>query len=158
MNNKIVGIVGIIIIILGIGFLIYNQPLKNRENLAPKEKTNFDLITNKDESIFISNPKRKQTIKSPIELKGKVSGNWLFEGKAPVILTDWDGKIIGESQIQVDGNWMTDEMQQFEGELTFEEPEDIGDFSRKGKIIFQKANPSALPQNSDAVEFTVFFR
>lgn len=108
--------------------------------------------------IKISSPKPGQVISSPLIITGEAKGFWLFEATAPVVLTDWDGKIIAESYISAEGEWMTESFVPVSGTLEFETPEDIGDFSDWGSIIFQKSNPSGLPENDDAYEFRVRFR
>lgn len=122
---------------------------------TPSDDTS-DNVSN--EQIIIENPESNQIISSPINLEGQVRGTWLFEATAPVVLVDWDGRIIAESFIQAEGNWMTENFVPFSGEIEFEEPEDLGDFSDRGTLIFRKANPSGLPENDDAIEVNVRFR
>jgi len=118
-------------------------------------ETEGDVVQN--ESIMVYTPLRDQVIKSPLSLEGQVRGTWLFEGVAPVVLTDWDGRIIAEGYIEAQEDWMTTEFVPFVGQLTFTTPEDVGDFANTGSIIFKKDNPSGLPENDDALEYTVRF-
>lgn len=111
-----------------------------------------------EQQIVLENPNLNEVISSPLILTGKVKGTWLFEATAPIVLVDWDRKIIGESFIETNDDWMTEDFVSFSGEIKFEKPEDMGDFSDKGTLIFKKANPSGLPQNDDAVETNVRFR
>jgi len=124
--------------------------------ISNKNDLDDDFVQN--ENIIVSSPQPGQIISSPLELEGEVKGSWLFEATAPVVLTDWDGRIIAESYIETDQNWMMTDFVSFSGLIEFETPEDIGDFSDKGTIIFQKSNPSGLPENDDALEFDVLFR
>jgi hypothetical protein len=96
---------------------------------------------------------------SPLMISGKARGNWFFEASAPVSLVNWDGLIIAQGIITADGEWMTTDFVPFSGQLQFASPYQAGDpdFMKRGAIIFQKDNPSGLPENDDALEFTVLF-
>jgi len=111
-----------------------------------------------DEVIRISSPKDGDEISSPLTIKGEARGFWFFEGDFPIILTDWDGRIIAESYATAKGEWMTEDFVEFEGIIEFAKPEDIGEFSKRGSLILQRDNPSGLPENDDAREITIYFK
>lgn len=100
--------------------------------------------------VRLETPRPNQTIKSPLTLKGQARGTWFFEASFPVVLTDWDGKIIGEGIAQAKGDWMTAEFVPFEATLTF--LADKNAYSNKGTLILRKDNPSGLPEHEDALE------
>lgn len=140
-----------------------NQPTVPEETTGnttepSQEEEEEKQATVENESIKVFTPEKSSVIESPLQLEGEVRGSWLFEATAPVMLTDWDGRIISEGYIETEGDWMTEDFVPFSGSLTFEVPEDIGDFSDKGFLIFQKANPSGLPEHDDALEYKVRFR
>ncbi len=108
--------------------------------------------------IRLDNPRPNQEIKSPLTIRGEALGTWFFEGDFPVILTDWDGKIIVEGYATAKSNWMVEDFVQFEGSLEFIKPINIGEFSEKGIFILQKDNPSGLPHNDDALEIPIYFK
>ena len=107
----------------------------------------------KSDLIFLDSPRPNQTIKSPLAIKGQARGFWFFEGDFPVVLTDWDGLIIGEGIAVAQGEWMTEEFVSFTAEIKFEVPK----YKNNGTLILQKDNPSGLPENDDALEMPVFF-
>lgn len=109
--------------------------------------------------IKVSGPMPLMIIESPLTLTGQARGGWYFEASAPVSLVNWDGLIIAESHVEAQGNWMTAEFVPFKGTLTFTSPYKEGDpdFMKRGTLIFQKDNPSGLPENDDAVEIPVRF-
>lgn len=111
----------------------------------------------KEDLIQVETPKVNEIISTPLIIKGKARGFWFFEGDFPIILTDWDGRIIAEGYASAQKEWMTEDFVPFEGTLEFEKPEIIGEFAKRGSLILQKANPSGLPEYDDALEFTVFF-
>jgi glucose/arabinose dehydrogenase len=133
-------------------------------------KNFFEDETNKiEEKIIIDFPKPNEIIISPLIIKGKARGNWFFEASFPVILTDWDGKIIAEhyASAKLDPNdpnstWMTDDFVPFEAKLEFKSPVFLGadenHFSRRGYLIFKKDNPSGLPEYDDYFEMPVIFK
>ncbi len=110
-----------------------------------------------DEKTFIQVliPAPNQKITSPLQVSGQARGNWFFEATAPLILVDWDGRIIAQSYIQATDDWMTEDFVPFEGTLNFELPETTP--YKRGAIIFQKSNPSDLPENDDAIEIPIEF-
>ncbi len=117
--------------------------------------------TGKADLIRVHTPKPNDIISNPLEIQGEARGYWFFEADFPVILTDWDGRIIAEIPAAAQGEWMTEEFVSFIATLAFDKPyensKDVPEFMKRGTIIFQKDNPSGLPENDDALEFTVFF-
>ncbi len=110
-------------------------------------------ITPKSDLIRISTPRPNQTISSPLTIAGEARGNWYFEASFPVVLTDWDGKIIAQGIAQAKSDWMTTDFVPFEATLTF--TVDKNAYSNKGSLILRKDNPSGLPQNDDALEIPI---
>jgi hypothetical protein len=108
--------------------------------------------------IQIDNPRPNQVINSPLLVKGRARGYWYFEADFPVVLTDWDGRIIAEAIAQAQGNWMTEEFVPFETMLEFEKPEEISGIINSGSLILRKDNPSGLPENDDALEIPIKFK
>lgn len=116
-------------------------------------------IDAKTDLIKVVSPLPMSTIQTPLLISGQARGNWFFEASAPVILVDWDGKIIAEGIITAEGDWMTTEFVPFSAELTFVSPYKTGDqdFMKRGALIFKKDNPSGLPENDDALEIPITF-
>lgn len=105
--------------------------------------------------IRLDNPRPNQTISSPLTVKGQARGFWFFEASFPVLLVDWDGRIISEGIAQADGEWMTTEFVPFTATLTFAVDKNV--YSDRGAIILKKDNPSGLPENDDALEIPIKF-
>ena len=106
----------------------------------------------KMELIRLDTPRPNQTVTSPLMITGEARGTWFFEGDFPVVLTDWDGRIIGEGFATALGEWMTEEFVPFSAVLEFEFPE----YKNNGTLILRKDNPTGLPENDDALEIPVF--
>ncbi len=105
--------------------------------------------------IRISTPRPNQTISSPLVITGEARGNWYFEASFPVVLVDWDGRIIAQGIAQAKSDWMTTDFVPFEATLTF--TVDKNAYSNKGSLILKKDNPSGLPQNDDALEIPIVY-
>jgi hypothetical protein len=112
-----------------------------------------DHINSKADLITVSEPAPNASINSPLTISGMARGQWFFEGDFPIILTDWDGRIIAEHYATATGDWMTTEFVPFTATLEFEVPV----YGDRGTLIFQKDNPSDLPENDDALEIPVQF-
>ncbi|MFA6526537.1 MAG: Gmad2 immunoglobulin-like domain-containing protein [Candidatus Buchananbacteria bacterium] len=110
----------------------------------------------KTDLIHLDSPRPGETITSPLTIIGQARGTWFFEASFPVILTDWDGKIIAQGIAQAKGDWMTTDFVPFEAALTFSI--DPQAYSNKGTLILKKDNPSGLPQNDDALEIPVLLQ
>ena len=103
--------------------------------------------------IRIDTPRPNQVIKSPLSITGQARGMWFFEGDFPVVLTDWDGRIIAEGFASAGENAMVEEFVPFSAVLEFEAP----DYKNNGILILKKDNASGLPEHDDALEIPVLF-
>lgn len=113
----------------------------------------------KQDLIRLTSPQPTAVVESPLTITGEARGYWFFEASFPVVITDWDGRIIAEHFAQAQGDWMTEEFVPFTAEINFESPYSEGDpdFMRNGTLILQKDNPSGLPENDDALEIPIIF-
>ncbi|MEA3272818.1 MAG: Gmad2 immunoglobulin-like domain-containing protein, partial [Patescibacteria group bacterium] len=117
---------------------------------APSEQKPIKLCKNKN--IRITKPESGQLITSPLMIEGEARGNWFFEGDAPVILLDADGKGLVSAYISTQEIWVIDKFVDFEGGFDFEMPE-----TETGTLIFKKDNPSGLEENDVEVAIPVRF-
>lgn len=129
-----------------------------KSDLASKEKCQ-NLLGNtleKADLIKLDLPQPSSEISNPLVVQGQARGSWFFEGSFPVVLVDWDGRIIAETIAQAQSEWMTKDFVPFKANLVFSQPDII--VSNRGALILRKDNPSGLPQNDDALEIPVFFK
>jgi hypothetical protein len=105
------------------------------------------------ERLTVTSPATGETVASPIMLVGEAPGDWFFEADAPVVVVNWDGLIIGESFVTAEDEWMTENLVPFSGTVEYEHTTDT--YSATGTVIFQRANPSGLPEYDAAVEVPV---
>ncbi len=113
-------------------------------------------IQSKADLIRVAMPGPGEEIKSPFIAKGEARGYWFFEASFPVKLFDGNGKEIVMGIAQADppagGEWMTTEFVPFSVALTFEKPS-----TAEGILVFEKDNPSGLPEHADALRIPVLF-
>ena len=105
--------------------------------------------------IRLENPRPNQTISSPTVVTGEARGYWYFEATFPIVVVDWDGRIVGEGYAEAQSEWMTEDFVPFTAEITWTLPEEI--YSKRGSLILQKSNASGLPEHDDALEIPIVF-
>lgn len=106
----------------------------------------------KDYLIVIESPRPYESISSPVIVKGKARGTWYFEASFPVRLVDENGKELAVVPAQAKTEWMTTDFVDFEVELNFPTPT-----TQKGYLIFEKDNPSGLPEHADELKVPIVF-
>jgi hypothetical protein len=108
--------------------------------------------------IRVDSPLQNASISSPVKITGSARGNWYFEASFPVVVVDWDGRIIGQGNAQAKGDWMTTEYVPFEATLTFDKPVNTGPQSIRGAVILKNDNPSGQASTSKSLEIPIFFQ
>lgn len=149
----------IIVIFLGItavlfGFVKEGFLLKESDVVENGTTPEIEFLSDNGVSIFLDRESVTGVVKSPLSLKGRAPGYWFFEASAPVIVTNWNGLIIGESYITAIGEWMTEDYVPFEGVINFTNTE-YGDY---GFLILKKDNPSGELEFDDSVELKINFK
>lgn len=100
--------------------------------------------------LTIASPDFTKTLKSPVTLHGKVSGLYFFEGTFPVVLKDPSGKTLAQTVARADDDWMTDKDVNFTAQLIFKVSAPTA-----ATLVFEKDNPSGLPENDYSRSFDV---
>lgn len=93
------------------------------------------------------------SIESGVLLEGEAPGMWMFEGQLEVRVETAGGAVLGTETLSAEGDWMTEDLVPFSGEVEFDVPAGVGE----GYVVFVKSNPSGLPENADEVRFRVLF-
>ena len=150
MNKKTIPILLVVLVAAGLGaWWQFGAP----QPATPEDAGN---AAQKADLIVLDSPRPNQTITSPLTVTGKARGYWFFEASFPVVLVDWDGRIIAQGIATAKGDWMTADFVPFEATLTF--AVDKNAYSNRGALILKKDNPSGLPQNDDALEVPVVIK
>lgn len=126
----------------------------------------------KDDLIRLASPRPNDEVATPLTVRGVARGNWFFEASFPILVVDWDGKIIGQGLATAEGdpatggvNWMTADFVPFVGVVAFDTTKIQGQYlrravpaGRQGTLILRKDNPSGLSEHDDALEIPIKFR
>lgn len=150
VNIIIVAVIVVLIVLLGIRFLSGEDDwickngewIKHGNPSAPKPTKPCGNQTAQENDIVVNLPQANKVVESPLILTGKARGSWFFEASAPVRLLDNNGNELAAGIIQASGEWMTTDYVPFTGELKFSY-----NTTSEGTLVFNKDNPSGLPQN-----------
>ncbi len=113
------------------------------ENIKVEEKEEINLVS----------PKPYERVEMPLEIKGQARGTWFFEASFPLKLVDRSGNILLSSYIMTDEEWMTEELIEFEAEITSDR---VIEGTVLSYLILEKANPSGLPENADQLSIPIY--
>lgn len=102
--------------------------------------------------IKITSPQANSLVSFPLTITGEAKGPWYFEASFTVKLLDSDGTILAETYAQALDDWMQEGFVAFEVKI-----EDANPGTDNGKLVFEKANMSGLPENDFSVEIPVKF-
>jgi len=129
-----------------------NEWVKHGSPSAPEPTTSCGSSQNPVpiDEVIVTTPEPNQTINSPLIVEGEARGNWFFEASFPIELVDNQGKILGQSFVQAQSDWMTENFVPFKGELNYQVTA-----TTTGKLILRNDNPSGLAQNDKKIEMPV---
>ena len=85
-------------------------------------------------------------------VEGEARGTWFFEASFPVRLLDGNGVELAVAPAQAQDDWMTEEFVPFAVRLQFFAP-----ITATGTLVFEKDNPSGLPEHADELRVPVRF-
>lgn len=102
------------------------------------------------DDVVVFTPQPNELVKSPILIEGKARGTWYFEASFPIhLLNDKSNELaIGIAQAQSD--WMTTDFVPFKAEIRYQSDKEIN-----GTLVFQRDNPSGLPENDKEMRIPV---
>jgi len=103
--------------------------------------------------IHVSNLKEGDVVRDSFKIHGEARGFWYFEADFPVRMYDGDGKEIAVAIAQAQGDWMTEQFVPFEVELEFQTPS-----TENGTVVFERDNPSGLPEHDAELIIPVRFQ
>lgn len=106
----------------------------------------------KTDLIRVTRPRPGDVVASPLIIEGEARGYWFFEASFPVRILDANGTELGVVPAQALEPWMTTAFVPFRATLLFKAPA-----TKRGTLIFQKDNPSGLPEHDDALRMPIRF-
>lgn len=146
---------GLFIIILGSLIILGIYRASKQESVEENGMSaSEEAITGGEQSdlIQVTKPVPGEEVKNPLEISGKARGPWFFEASFSIRLVDAGGKTLGTAVAMAEGEWMTEDFVPWKAVLSFD-PID----ATEGRLIFEKANPSGLPEHDDSFEIPVRF-
>ena len=120
--------------------------------VTPEEPT-LVATTTPEASLEVMSLQENALISSPLTVTGRARGMWYFEGSFPVRVLDAEGVELGVVAAQAQGEWMTTEFVPFSATLTF-----ATSTTAAGTIVFEKDNPSGLPEYAAEVRIPIRFK
>ncbi len=102
--------------------------------------------------IQVTAPLADAVVASPLTVTGKARGTWYFEASFPVRILDANNQELGVIPAAAQGEWMTEDFVPFSATLAFTAPT-----TATGTLVFEKDNPSGLPENDAALRVPVRF-
>ncbi len=109
-------------------------------------------VSRMENSIHVNSPVPNQVVRSPFNIFGEAKGTWFFEASFPIKFLDDDGNVIKIAIATAQSDWMTEDFVPFTSRVDFS----VGG-SVRGKVVFQKDNPSGLPENDYSYSVPVVF-
>lgn len=99
--------------------------------------------------VLVTSPQANATVGKTFIVSGVAPGPWFFEAVFPIQVRDAGNNVIGRSQGQAQGEWMT------EGVVTFTSNMTVSDYTGPATLVLMRDNPSGLPQNDDSVSIPI---
>lgn len=104
--------------------------------------------------VTLNTPRPGDVISPPIQIAGQAPQNWFFEGQLFAKIETDNGTVIGQGPLKTEGDWTTEKVLNFRGELKFSVPTGV----QTGKLVIENDNPSGLPENQKRYEIQVRFQ
>ena len=114
--------------------------------------TGLGGMASKDDLINVTSPRIDAVVQNPLSVTGEARGNWYFEASFPIKIYDSAGTLLGVTPAQAQGDWMTSEYVPFSALFTYKTPTTV-----TGYLVFEKDNPSGLPENANELRIPVTF-
>lgn len=137
--TKILFIVLLVLIAGGFSYFLFSKdspvdiPDADNDNNPPASQMIDGMIT-------VESPIQGSSIDPSMEtiLSGKAVGNWFFEATAPIGVYNLDGKLLANTYITAQGEWMTTNFVNFTGKIS----PFLTNGAVSGYIQFSNSNPS----------------
>lgn len=102
--------------------------------------------------IKVNGPAINEVVTSPLLVSGEAKGSWYFEATFPIEVRDGNGRVIGQSFVTAQSDWMKDALVPFTGMIAFTPPT-----TTSGSLVLRKDNPSGLPENALEIRIPIKF-
>ena len=146
------------IFLIGTAYILKNNDICCKYKLceqitgmcSDEAQTEEEVLSERGSKLILENLKQGDTVEDGYEVKGKVSGEWFFEGNFPVRVLNEQGEIVKFISVTTQDDWMTSDLISFSFKLDTQlEEESIV------VLRFEKSNPSGLEENDDFAQVTI---
>lgn len=109
-------------------------------------------VKNISDLIRVTTPIADAVVMSPLLIEGEARGTWYFEASFPIRIYDANNKLLGTVVAQAQSDWMTENFVPFKATLTFSKST-----TSTGTLVFEKDNPSGLPEHANELRMPIRF-
>lgn len=109
-------------------------------------------VKNISDLIKVSTPTEDAVVMSPLIIEGEARGTWYFEASFPIRIYDAHNVLLGTTVAQAQSDWMTENFVPFKATLTFSKST-----TSTGTLVFEKDNPSGLPEHANEFRMPIRF-
>lgn len=109
-------------------------------------------VKNISDLIRVSTPIEDAVVMSPLLIEGEARGTWYFEASFPIRIYDAKNILLGTAIAQAQSDWMTENFVPFKATLTFNKST-----TSTGTLVFEKDNPSGLPEHANEFRMPIRF-
>lgn len=109
-------------------------------------------VKNISDLIRVSTPIEDAVVMSPLIIEGEARGTWYFEASFPIRIYDAKNILLGTAVAQAQSDWMTENFVPFKATLIFSKSA-----TPTGTLVFEKDNPSGLPEHANELRMPIRF-
>ena len=147
----LIGVLGIVIgIVSATRLFLRSHPVA--DDLQASTSTQANPTSTASDSIHVRLPASHAHVSSPIHIEGEARNGWYFEATFPIRLLDAHEGVLGSTVAHSQTEWTKEGWIPFSADLSFSMP-----FTPTGTLIFEKDNPSGLPENDEHLLLPVTF-
>lgn len=153
----ILSILVLSIFLVGTAYILKNKDICCKYKLCEQitgicneEEVSKDVLSEKGTKLTLENLEDGDTVDEGYEVKGKVSGEWFFEGTFPVRVLNSEGEIVKSFSAIAQDDWMTSDLVSFSFKLDTQLEEESAVVLR-----FEKSNQSGLDENDDYAQIEI---
>src|SRR3989338_2072889 len=153
MSKKVAISAIVIVVAVAIAIGIYQYDASKKEKIS-----SFEECVDEGNLVMESYPRMCRTEDGRLfieEIKDIVEDDVSFDGVIEVDNPKYNGTVSSPLDIRgkAKGEWMTEELVPFSATAVFEAP-----LTDNGRVIFEKANPSSLPENQAEYSLPIKFK
>ncbi len=128
-----------------------------QQKIAEQQAAHPSSVVPATSEVLVTTPDAEEVFSAAggtIPVAGQAVGSWYFEASFPITLLDQHRKVIGSTNGQAQGDWMSKGMVPFTATLTY--PAQAPNSA--GFVVIHNDNPSGDPARDKSVEIPIVFK